>query len=83
MARIKPLYIIPAFFIGKFTSDAVSVHLGKYAADNAVSVLESAVSLKSFASIALGLLLIGALLFIDWRTLIQDKRFQLNFKIWK
>ena len=83
MAKIKPLYIIPAFFIGKFTSDTITVHLGKYAADNVTSVLDSALSLKSFASIAVGLLLVCALLFIDWQSLIQKKKFQLNFKIWK
>ncbi|MDD4970687.1 MAG: hypothetical protein PHT07_14770 [Paludibacter sp.] len=83
MARIKPLYIIPAFFIGKFTSDTITVHLGKYAADNVTNMLNSALSIKSFASIGVGLLLICALLFIDWRSLIQKKKFQLNFKIWK
>jgi len=82
MAKIKPLFIIPAFFVGKFTSDAITVHLGRYAAENVTNVLESALSLKSMASLAAGLLLISAVLFIDWRTLIQKKKFQLNFKIW-
>lgn len=82
MAKIKPLFIIPAFFVGKFTSDAITVHLGRYAAENVTNVLESAFSLKSMASLAAGLLLISAVLFIDWRTLIQKKKFQLNFKIW-
>ena len=82
MARIKPLYIIPAFFIGKFTSDAITVHLGKYAAENVTNILESALSLKSIASLVIGLLLICAVLFIDWRTLIQKKKFMLNFRVW-
>ena len=82
MAKIKPLFIIPAFFVGKFTSDAITVHLGRYAAENVTNVLESAFSLKSMASLAAGLMLISAVLFIDWRTLIQKKKFQLNFKIW-
>jgi len=82
MARIKPLYIIPAFFIGKFTSDAITVHLGKYAADNVTNILESAFSFQSIASLAFGLLLICALIFIDWRELIQKKKFQLNFRVW-
>jgi membrane protein YqaA with SNARE-associated domain len=82
MARIKPLYIIPAFFIGKFTSDAITVHLGKYAAENATNILESALSLKSIASLAVGLFLISAVLFIDWRSLIQKKKFTLNFRVW-
>ena len=29
MAKIRPFYIIPAFFVGKFTSDTVLVYFGK------------------------------------------------------
>ena len=83
MAKIKPLYIIPAFFIGKFTSDAITVHLGKYAAEHTKSIIESALSWKTITSLVVGLILVCALLFIDWRTLIQKKKFQLKFKIWK
>ena len=83
MAKLKPLYIIPAFFIGKFISDAVTVHLGKYASEHSKSILEQASSWKSIASLVVGLLLICALLFIDWRSLIQKKKFQMKFKIWK
>jgi len=83
MAKIKALYIIPAFFIGKFTSDTIAVHLGKYAAEHAKNIIEGALSWKSIASLVLGLLLLSALLFIDWRSLIQKKKFKLKFKIWK
>ena len=83
MAKIKPLYIIPAFFVGKFTSDAITVHIGKYASDHAESMVEGALSWKSIASLVVGLILISALLFIDWRSLIQKGKFQLKFKIWK
>ena len=83
MAKIKPLYIIPAFFIGKFTSDAISVHLGKYAAEHTHSLMQDAFSWKSIISFTLGLLLLCALLFIDWRALIRKKKFQLKFKIWR
>jgi len=82
MAKIKPVYIIPAFFVGKFTSDAITVHLGKYAADNLTNVLDSVTSLNSIASFVLGLLLVCAVIFIDWRTLIQMKKFKLNFRVW-
>ena len=34
MARINAIYVIPVFFVGKFTSDAITVHLGKYASEN-------------------------------------------------
>jgi len=83
MAKMRPLYIIPAFFIGKFTSDTLLVHLGKYGTENTEKILHSAVSWQSFSSLAIGLLLISALLFIDWRSLIQRKEFKLNFRIWK
>ena len=83
MAKIRAIYIIPAFFIGKFTSDTIAVHLGKYASENTKNIMEGAVSWKSITSLVVGLLLLSALLFIDWRTLIQRKNFKLNFKIWK
>jgi len=83
IAKIKPLYIIPAFFVGKFTSDAITVHIGKYASEHAGSFIEGVLSWKSIASLAVGIILISALLFIDWRSLIQNKKFQLKFRILK
>ncbi len=83
MARIKPIQIIPAFFVGKFTSDAIAVHLGKFASENFNDMMSAALSWKSIASVGLGLLLLCTLLFIDWRSLIEKKKFQLNFKILK
>jgi len=83
MARIKGIYIIPVFFVGKFTSDAITVHLGKYASENMESIIAGGFSWQSIASLILGLLLVSAVLFIDWRSLIQKKKFMLNFRIWK
>lgn len=83
MARIKPIQIIPAFFIGKFISDSVAVHLGQFASENIDDMLNAALSWKSIASLIISLLLICALLFIDWFALIEKKKFKLNFRIWK
>ena len=83
MANMRPLYIIPAFFVGKFTSDTIAVHLGKYATENAESLLRGAVSWESITSLTVGFFLLCAILFIDWRSLIQRKKFMLNFRIWK
>ena len=84
MAKIKPFYIIPAFFVGKFTSDTILVHLGKYGTENVEKMLQGAISWESFVSLAFGILLLSAVLFINWRTLIQNKKqFQLNFRICK
>jgi membrane protein YqaA with SNARE-associated domain len=83
MAKIKPLYIIPAFFVGKFTSDAIVIHLGKYTSENVQVILEGMVSWKTVTSLILGLLMLFFILFIDWRSLIQKNKFKLNFRIWK
>ena len=83
MANMKPRLIIPAFIIGKFTSDTIAVLMGEYAAANATSLFEGAISWKSFTGFLIGLLLITGFLFIDWRTFIQQKKLQLNFKIWR
>ena len=83
MAKMKPYYIIPAFFVGKFTSDTIAVLMGRYAAENTQKLLHGMVNWKSIVGLVLGLLLIFALLFVDWRTLYQHKKFRLRFKIWK
>ncbi len=83
MARINVVYIMPVFFVGKFTSDAISVHLGKYVSENAESIIAGGFSWKPVSSLILGLVFLSAILFIDWRSLIQKKKFVLNFMIWK
>ena len=83
MAKMKPLYIIPAFVIGKFTSDSVAVFMGKYATENMDNLLNGLLSWKSAIGLIIGLLLLFALLFINWRSLIVEKKFKLKFDIWK
>ena len=83
ISKIPAIYIIPGFLIGKFTSDALALHAGKYASENTQSIIDNILSWQSIASLLLGLLLIFALLFIDWRALIQTKKFVLDFKIFK
>jgi membrane protein DedA with SNARE-associated domain len=83
MAKLKPIYIIPPFVVGKVISDTAAVFLGKFAAENAASLTEGLVSWKSIAGFAGGLLLVLALLFIDWRTLLEKKKLTLKFHIMK
>lgn len=83
MARINAVYIMPVFFLGKFTSDAISVHLGKYVSENAESIIADGFSWKSVSSLIVGAIILSAVLFIDWRSLIQKKKFSLNFRIWR
>lgn len=83
MANIKPYYIIPAFFIGKFTSDAVAVFMGKYAEENTQNLFHGMVNWKSVVGFSLGIILVFSILFIDWRSLLHNKKFNLKFNIWK
>jgi membrane protein DedA with SNARE-associated domain len=83
IARVKPLHIIPAFFIGKFTSDMLAMSAGKYASENLDKIKSDICSWQSIAGLSGSLFLLLALMFIDWRTLIQKKKLTLKFKIFK
>ena len=83
VAMVKPLHTVPPFFVGKFLSDALMIMLGHYATANSQSILEGLFSLKGILVSVFGFLVIGSFLFIDWRVLLQKKKFKLNFKIWK
>jgi membrane protein YqaA with SNARE-associated domain len=83
IARIKTLHIIPAFFIGKFISDAAMVYTGHYVVNNIKTIGHGLLSFKSLAGITFGLILICLFLFIDWRKLLMEKKFRISFNIWK
>ena len=61
VAKMKPVYIIPAFFVGKFTSDSIAVFTGKFATENTQSLLHGILSWKSVAG-----LLVVCLFFFYW-----------------
>jgi len=81
IAKLKPILIIPAFFVGKIISDTIALSMGKYASENINSLKDSLTSPKSIAGLAGSLLLILALLFIDWRSLIQHHKLKLRGNI--
>ncbi|HEX7900187.1 MAG TPA: hypothetical protein VF950_20635 [Planctomycetota bacterium] len=83
MARLKPRHIIPPFAVGKLISDTAAVLLGKVAVGNIQELVEGMLSWRSLVGLAAGLFLLFALLFVDWRALLQRGRFQLKFAIWK
>ena len=84
MARIGPMFLIPPFIIGKFISDTAAVFLGEYVAKNTQGmILEGIVSWKSISGLVLGLLMIFALLFVDWQTLFTRKKLRIRFNILK
>ena len=83
MAKVSPIHIIPAFFAGKFISDAMMVYAGKYATENAVEIFHGLLSWKTMAGALGGLFLLFALLFIDWTTLLKQRKLRFKFNIWK
>jgi membrane protein YqaA with SNARE-associated domain len=83
IARVNPLILVPPFLAGKFISDAVMVITGKYVADNASTLMHGMLTWKTCLSFLLSLVILGALLFIDWRTLFQKKKLRFEFRIWK
>ena len=83
MARLNALSIIPAFLVGKFISDALMVHAGKFAAENIELLIKGLLSWKTIVGTSIGLILLLMFLFIDWRTLLEHKKFRMSFSIWK
>ena len=83
MAKMKPYLIFPAFFVGKFISDTIAVLIGKYVTETTPYIAEGIISWKSISGLILGILLLAALLFIDWRACLKEKKLKINFKIWK
>lgn len=83
ISRIRAIYLIPAFTLGKFTSDAISVHLGSYASESLEKVIEKGITWNSAIGLLIGSVLISGLLFVNWRVLIVKRKFLLSFHVWK
>jgi membrane protein YqaA with SNARE-associated domain len=81
ISKIKPIYIIAPFLVGKFTSDSIALHLGKFASENQQSIIDNIFSWQSIASFVLGFVMLFFLFFVNWRTLVQTKKLAFDFKI--
>ena len=83
VARMRTLTLIPSFFVGKFLSDAIMVVTGDYVAHNVVSITGGLLSWKALLGTIFGIVIILLFLFINWRKLLQEKKFRISFNIWK
>jgi membrane protein YqaA with SNARE-associated domain len=83
VAKVKPSHTVPPFFCGKFVSDAVMIFTGLYAAANFKDLVHGSYSPKAIVTLVIGFVVIGGFLFLDWRALLQKKKFRFNFRIWK
>jgi hypothetical protein len=83
VAGIRPLHIMPAFFVGKFISDAAMVLTGNYVARNITSIAHGFFSWQSLIGTVLGLFVISMFFFIDWHKMLLERKLKLSFHIWK
>lgn len=82
IGHANPLAILPAFALGKFISDAIMIFSAQYAAGDITDLFHGKLSPKTVIGAVLALILVGALLFIDWQSLIEKKKLKLRFRIW-
>ena len=83
VAKVKPSHTLPPYFCGKFLSNAVMIFTGLYAAANYKNLVPGTLSPKGIVMLVLGCVVIAGFLFLDWRALLQRKKFTFNFRIWK
>jgi membrane protein YqaA with SNARE-associated domain len=82
-ARVRPWHILPPFFLGRLITDGVLVFSGKYASTNLSELLHGQASWKTVITLLVGLIVIAAFLFVDWRGLLEKRKIRFNFKILK
>src|SRR2546430_12103595 len=82
-ARITSWHILSAFFVGRLITDGVLLFSGKYASANLGDVLHGQANWKTLVTLIAGLIVIGGVVFVDWRRLLQHKQLRFRFKILK
>jgi hypothetical protein len=83
MGRTEPWHILVPFFLGRLISDGVLVFSGKYASANLTNLLHGQANWKTVITLVVGLIVISAFLFIDWRQLLEHKKLRFRFNILK
>jgi len=84
MARIRrPFHILIPFFFARLITDGVLLFSGKYASANLSDLLHGEANWKGVVTLVVGLLVICAFLFVDWRQLLEHKKVRFRFKILK
>ena len=83
VAGVRPLSIIPSFFVGKFCSDSVMVITGNYVARDLTTITSGFFSVRALGGTVFGLAIICLFLFTDWRNLLLEKKIRVSVHIWK
>jgi hypothetical protein len=81
LVKIRSLYILPAFFLGKLGSDAVMIFMGTSAVDASSNFLDGTISWQSAVGASLSLALVLGIMIVDWMELLQNGRLRFHFRI--
>jgi hypothetical protein len=83
LARVRRIFILPPFFLGNLIGDGILLLSGKATIGSLSELFKGSWSVKDISMMAFGLLVVVALLFIDWRTLLQKKSVKWKWTFWK
>lgn len=83
MSKVRVFKVMPTFLIGKFFSDMYMVYTGNIAAENINNMMNGLFTWNVLIATIACLLFLASMLFIDWRTLLLEKKFRLQFNVWK
>ena len=83
LAGVRMILVLPPFFLGNLIGDAFLLLSGKAAVGSVSELFNGAWNPKDIAMMAFGLLVVLALLFVDWRTLLRKKKLKWKWTFWK
>ncbi len=83
LARVRTIFILPPFFLGNLIGDGLLLLSGKATIRSLGDLFKGSWSVKDISIMAVGLLVVLALLFVDWRTLLQKKKVKWKWTFWK
>jgi len=83
IAKIKPRQILIPFFVGRFIGYGILMLAIQTAVGGIRRFRHGATSWIALLTGVFGFMVMFAVLFIDWRALLERSRFRLRFKIWK
>jgi hypothetical protein len=83
LARVRKIFILPPFFLGNLIGDGFLLLSAKATIRSLGDLFKGSWSVKDISMMAFGLLLVLALLMLDWRTLMQKKKVKWKWAFWK
>jgi len=83
IANMKPLRILIPYFCGRLIGYAVLILTIESTISDIRALRHGTASSISVLTVLVGLAVLFAVLFIDWRALLERNKFRFRFKIWK